>query len=446
MTVAAKQLVTSGLRQTSRSLPWRALSRLNYYSSSARLDRHFSSKTPSKTATLSKFLSETIRNTGPISLANFMRQCLINPSSGYYINKDPFGKHGDFITSPEISQMFGELVGIWVLAQWTLQGQPDKVRLVELGPGRGTLMDDLLRAGRSFPQFANAIKEVYMIEASPTLRNMQRKLLCGEQSCLKHADSGYRCSTKWDNTIYWFESIKEVPREQVATFIIAHEFFDALPILQFENTNQGWRERLVDCIVSPTSLEPQFYMTVPNQSTPSTNIIPQTHERYSKLPVGSKVEICPEAWDVADQMSEIIATAQLGGALVVDYGPSDTIPIDTLRGIKEHKLVSPLETPGEADLSADVDFQAIKIAAQQHHSVDIYGPVEQGDWLHTMGIGARATALANTQTSEEGKKRIASAYNRLVEKGGGAMGKVYKVMSMLPKGSKTPVGFGGSLD
>lgn len=395
---------------------------------------------------LKRFLTETIRSTGPISLANFMRQCLINPSSGYYINKDPFGKHGDFITSPEISQMFGELVGIWILAQWTVQGQPNEVRIVELGPGRGTLMDDLLRAGRSFPQFSSAIKEINMIEASPTLRNMQRKLLCGESSSLTPADSGYRCSTKWGNTIYWYENIKEVTRKNVPTFIVAHEFFDALPIVQFENTDSGWRERLVDCVVSPATMESNFHMSFGPNSAPSTQIIPRTHERYSKLPVGSKVEICPEAWDISSQVADIVETAGFGGALFVDYGPADTIPIDTLRAIKDHKLVSPLDNPGEADLSADVDFEALRIAAQRNHNVDVYGPVEQGDWLHTMGIGARATALANSQTTDEAKQRISSAYSRLVGKGVGSMGKVYKVMSVLPKGSREPVGFGGSLD
>jgi NADH dehydrogenase [ubiquinone] 1 alpha subcomplex assembly factor 7 len=392
--------------------------------------------------TLSRFLAQTIKASGPISLATYMRQCLTNPSEGYYINKDPFGRAGDFVTSPEISQMFGELVGIWILAQWIAQGKPDRFRLVEFGPGRGTLMDDLLRAGRSFKQFDQSIKEIYMIEASPTLRHLQRNLLCGEGEVLTPADTGYRATTRWGTPIFWFETAKEIPRDKIATFVIAHEFFDALPVLQFEHTDNGWRERMVDC--NDDSNTPSFHMTVNPHWTPTSKVVPQSHERYSKLPVGSKVEICPEAWDVADQIAEVIETSR-GAALIVDYGPADTIPIDSLRAIKEHKIISPFLDPGEADLSTDVDFQALKVAATQNHQIDVHGPLDQGDWLHTMGIGSRATVLASNQRTDEGKKRIEQAYNRLVEKGGGAMGKVYKVMSFVPKGTPVPVGFGGDV-
>lgn len=421
-----------------------------------------------------------------------MRECLINPAGGYYINKDPFGKSGDFITSPEISQMFGELVGIWVLAQWMQQGEPTSARIIEFGPGRGTLMSDVLRSSKPFRQFNFAIKEVYFVEASPTLRNSQHKLICGNNELIE--ENGVFQSKALANGIpvFWVEDVKFLPENgDFANYIIAHEFFDALPIYQFEKVasdpsatsklpserDASWREFLVDyCVPKPTELQSQILL--PNQSiikasektksfetkpsfqlglapnwTIASRIIPKTHERYDKLPIGSKVEICPDAWEITEKMTSKIASSESaagkgkGGILIVDYGPADTIPVNSLRGIKDHKMVSPFENPGECDLSTDVDFQALKIAALQHfgNEVEVYGPVEQGDWLHTMGIGARATMLANAQSTEEGKKRVEQAYNRLVGRGGGAMGKLYKVMCIVPNNQPKPVGFGGDL-
>lgn len=430
-----------------------------------------------------------------------MRECLINPAGGYYINKDPFGKSGDFTTSPEISQMFGELVGIWILAEWMQQNKPASVRLIEFGPGRGTLMSDVLRSSKPFRQFNSAIKEVYFVEASPTLRASQHKLICGTNELVEDSTKGVFQSKALANGIpvFWVEDVKSLPENadgEFANYIIAHEFFDALPIYQFEKVatdpsatsklpserDASWREFLVDyCVPKPSEL--QSSILLPNQSiikaseksesldtkpsfqlglapnwTIASRIIPKTHERYDKLPIGSKVEICPDAWEITEKMTSRIVPSSFsspdaasgkgkGGILIVDYGPADTIPINSLRGIKDHKLVSPFEHPGECDLSTDVDFQALKIAALQHYGndIEVYGPVEQGDWLHTMGIGARATMLANAQSTEEGKKRVEQAYNRLVERGGGAMGKLYKVMCIVPNNQPKPVGFGGDL-
>jgi SAM-dependent MidA family methyltransferase len=280
-----------------------------------------------------------------------------------------------------------------------------------------------------------------MIEASPTLRDMQRKLLCGDNTNLTATDGGYRGPSLWRQLpIFWYETISEIPRDGVPTFIVAHEFFDALPIFSFENTVDGWKERLVGY----DNVARKFFLASSKESTPMAQVVTKSHQRYEKLGVGSKVEVCPEGWDIAEQLAQIIDKCG-GSALVVDYGPADTIPVETLRAIKDHRIVSPFEGPGEADLSADVDFQGLKIAATYNNSVDVVGPVEQGDWLHQLGIGARATALANSQTDTAAKKRIAQAYNRLVEKGGGAMGKIYKVMGIVPKGAPAPIGFGGGV-
>ncbi|KAK9455276.1 S-adenosyl-L-methionine-dependent methyltransferase [Dipodascopsis uninucleata] len=438
------------------------------YKLDVRVLYRYNSTSPSTSSTqapgkqpLSRILADIIKTTGPISVAAYMRQCLTNAELGYYINKDPFGVSGDFITSPEISQMFGELVGIWIITQWMALDRPKSCRLIELGPGRGTLMADMITAFQSFPYFAPTINEISMVDASPTLRQKQHETLCGNAQ-LEKVGFGYQSKTKAGIPIVWYETLKDIPNDDLSHFIIAHEFFDALPIHQFEKTPNGWRELLVDYRVPEgktqlslpnqiTNLESKatFHLTTPNFATPSSKIIPESSSRYSQLPVNSKIEISPESWDIALDIAKRVSGAEegtsRGSALIIDYGPADTIPVDTLRAIKKHHIVSPFDEPGTADLSADVDFTALKNVAIEHGQVDVHGGVEQGDWLHELGIGARATVLANRQKTKEGKDRIAKAYNRLVERSGGAMGKVYKVMAFVPKGMSVPVGFGGSV-
>ncbi|KAK9484288.1 S-adenosyl-L-methionine-dependent methyltransferase [Lipomyces starkeyi] len=424
-----------------------------------------SSSPPSSTQTkrkLGDILADVVKTNGPISVAAYMRQCLTNPESGYYINKDPFGTEGDFITSPEISQMFGEVVAIWCITEWIAQRRPRQIKLIELGPGRGTLMRDMLKAFQSFAQFKNTIVDICLVEASPTLRTTQHGTLC--DSAMTETEDGFSSVTRYGIPIKWYVNLKEVPTD-ITSFIIAHEFFDALPIHQFEHTQNGWREIMIDYSVpqvkTAVSLpgqtrsfdeDPKFHLTVLPYYTPSSKIGPESSPRYKNLPVKSKIEISPESWDVAKELALRISEQRTpeaptgsGAALVIDYGPAETIPVDTLRAIKGHHFVSPFEEPGTADLSADVDFTALKLVAEQEGNVAVHGAVEQGDWLHALGIGARATMLASQQTTPEGKDRIAKEYHRLVERSGGAMGKIYKVMAFTPRGTPTPVGFGGGV-
>lgn len=423
--------------------------------------------TSSSTSILSKYLTETIKTTGPLSLAAYMRQCLTNPEAGYYINKDPFGKQGDFITSPEISQMFGELVGIWFLSQ-SMLNHSKRIRLVELGPGRGTLMDDILRTSQSFGAFHKSIEQVCLVEASPTLRIEQAKLLGDDNYNMAEPDAqeSFQVMSKYNIPVRWMENIKEIQNDpDVSTYVIAHEFFDALPIHQFEKTDKGWRELLVDCNqeegeenknntpsslgvkkIDNNQLEKGFHLTLNPSATPSSQVIPKTHERYDKLMTNSRVEICPEAWEISAEIGRLINENEGSAALIIDYGPADTIPINTLRGIRNHKIVSPFEKPGTADLSADVDFQALAIASKiKYPNIDVHGPVTQGDWLHTMGIGARATVLATNAKTAEARKRVADSYKRLVDQGINGMGKLYKVMALTSSSTSKPVGFGGDL-
>lgn len=349
-------------------------------------------------------LIQAINLRGPLSLAHYMRLCLTHPTEGYYSNRDPFGSKGDFITSPEISQMFGELTGINILSQWINIGQPKSFRIVEFGPGRGTMLDDLLRAAKAFPNFFKSLEEIMLVESSPKLQEIQEKKLGVYQKKLN-----------------WYNLAKELPRDGKPTFIIAHEFFDALPIHQFERTETGWRERLVT-----NDDNGQFKLVLGPPRSVFGRIL-ENQARFQNLPTSSQIEVCPQAWDIAKELSSILL-ANSGGLLIMDYGPSTTIPINTFRGFKDHKQVSPFEVePGSADLTADVDFKALSDIFSQH-KLRVDGPVTQRHWLHEMGIGARATILYNNQRSETGRQRIASAYSRLVDPVG--MGKTYKIMGV----------------
>ncbi|KAI9784042.1 MAG: hypothetical protein M1816_001073 [Peltula sp. TS41687] len=457
---------------------------------------------------LARHLAEAIKTTGPISLAYYMRQCLTSPDGGYYTSskpdKDQFGQKGDFITSPEISQIFGELIGIWFVAEWMAQGKPAQgVELIELGPGRGTLMDDMLRTIRNFKEFASVIKAVRLVETSPALRDSQKRLLCADAP-MKETSDGFQSSSKYSGLpITWTENIRHVPKgdanpvnftrvcmlragldRDMTPFIIAHEFFDALPIHVFQSVStaqngtsqaQGsstfdpsrrpqWREMLVSPTPSSPNRkddDPEFQVGLSKTSTPHSLLLPEISDRYKALKpqVGATIEIGPEAHSYAEEFARRIGggnkaqetkPAPSGAALIIDYGPASTIPINSLRGIRAHQIVSPFSAPGLVDLSADVDFTALAEAAlRASPNVEVYGPVEQGDFLQTMGIKERAEFLGNgiKAADVEKRKRLESGWRRLVERGGGGMGKIYKAMAIVPAsgGKRRPVGFGGDV-
>ncbi|MCJ1431010.1 hypothetical protein MMC27_000360 [Xylographa pallens] len=437
-----------------------------------------------------------------------MRQCLTSPDGGYYTtqsrDRDQFGQKGDFITSPEISQIFGELLGIWLVAEWMAQGRKSSgVEIVEVGPGRGTLMDDMLRTIRNFKPLAASIEAVYLVEASPSLRNKQKQLLCGDEP-IEEIDIGFRSRSKYSNLpVIWCEDIRFVPNDPTKTpFIFAHEFFDALPIHAFQSvapsplppsTIQGlngpvslskptaasltpqWRELVVTATASPSPTStptptpqlPDFQLSLAKASTPNSLVLPETSPRYKALKPypGSVIEICPEARSYAAEFARRIGGSPLpsktsstnsstqttkptpsGAALILDYGPSATIPTSTLRGIRAHALVSPFVSPGQVDLSADVDFTALAEAAvEASPGVEVHGPVEQGAWLERMGIRERAAMLGKPGGVES--EVVRTSVERLVERGGGGMGRLYKVLAIVPEGGgRGVVGFGGDVD
>lgn len=341
---------------------------------------------------LSALLLQEIQHEGPISVERFVALALGHPEYGYYMRRDPFGAKGDFITAPEISQMFGEMLAVWMVSVWQAQGCPPAA-LVEMGPGRGTLMQDFLRASRHVPGFHESLS-IHLIETSPRLREIQQEKLHS-----LHPD------------IHWHQELEEAPDRPV--FLLANELFDALPIRQYVKTAKGWVERLIDaredklCFASGTKI-----VSLP--------------EYDPNLPPGSLVETCPEGEKLMAQIASRITRHGVGAALVVDYGYGGFQAGETFQAVRNHRYHPVLETPGEADLTAHVNFAALARAARGE-GAHVFGPVGQGDFLEMLGIRARTERLS-TDANEAQKTAILSDLERLTSKE--QMGTLFKVMAI----------------
>ncbi|WP_371682037.1 class I SAM-dependent methyltransferase [Microvirga sp. 17 mud 1-3] len=325
---------------------------------------------------------------GPITVERYMSLCLAH----YYATRDPLGSAGDFTTAPEISQMFGELIGLWMLETWHAMGRPGSLRLVELGPGRGTLMADLLRAGRLMPDFL-AAASVHLVETSPALRERQKAAL---------STSGVPVS--------WHDRLEDVP--EGPTLIVANEFFDALPVRQFIGTERGWCERLVglegEALAFGLKPEPEASLGSPPR-------------------LGAMLEWPVAGLAVATGIARRLAR-QRGAALFIDYGYWGPAFADTLQAVKGHAYADPLADPGEADLTTHVDFHRIAQAAAGE-SLRIHGMATQGDFLESLGIAARAATLKR-QASPAQAETIDHALQRLTGRGPQAMGELFKVLAL----------------
>ena len=358
---------------------------------------------------LDRLLRTRIKLNGPITLADYMAECLGHPKHGYYMNRDPFGAAGDFITAPEVSQMFGELLGLWCADYWEQIGGPDPVRLVELGPGRGTLMADALRAANAMPEFRQAV-DVHLVETSPALRAQQSDRLA-------------------DATPTWHDRLDDVPGGPA--LIIANEFFDALPVHQLQFTEAGWRERLVALDAEGDALC-QVLAPTP---TPAEALIP-IRLRDQTPPVGSVVEVSPAAVALARALSERLV-ADGGAALVIDYGRSWSAPGETLQAVRGHRSHPILTDPGTADMTAHVDFGTLVRAAVEAGAAS-HGPVPQGLFLCTLGLETRAETLAANATPEQ-TRDIEQACRRLI--GTQEMGTLFKVLALTRPDLPIPAGF-----
>ncbi len=344
---------------------------------------------------------------GPITLAQFMTMALHDPSHGYYATRDPFGVAGDFITAPEISQMFGELLGLWCVQVWHDQGRPDRIRLIELGPGRGTQMADMLRAARVVPEFLAAL-EVVLVEASPALTALQTERL---------KDSGV--------PLNWAARFEDAPGDG-PLIVIANEFFDALPIRQYVKTKRGWCERMVT--LGPNGV---LDFALAPVAIPNTMIPPGRGE----APEGAVCEISATAMALSEKIARAVA-ARGGGALIVDYGYDRPDFGETLQAVADHAFAAVLAEPGRSDLSAHVDFPALSGAATRG-GASVFGPIGQGEFLDGLGIAARAHRLAaqNPQTETV----LAAALERLVNPE--QMGTLFKALAIVPNSAPNPPGF-----
>jgi len=357
------------------------------------------------TTELGRRIARRIALGGPISVAEFMAEALGHPTLGYYRRAPILGAAGDFVTAPEISQMFGEILGAWLADRWQAMGRPGGVRLVELGPGRGTLLADALRATRGVAGFHAAL-ELHLVEINQTLRDRQAASL-----------APYRPS--------WHERFDEIPAGPL--LLVANEFFDALPVRQFHRAPHGWVERMVGLASDGETLS---FALAPG-ITPFARLLPEASE-------GANAELCEAACGLAAAIGERVG-ADGGWALIVDYGRAASGPGASLQAVRDHRGVGFLERPGETDLSADVDFGALaKAACSAGHRVRAFGPVTQGDFLARLGIRQRADAL-KARASEQQRHAIDAALERLIAPG--QMGTVFRVLAVGDDRSAAPAGF-----
>jgi len=361
-----------------------------------------------ETTPLEERLITLIKTNGPITVADYMADALGHPHEGYYTSRTAIGAEGDFTTAPEISQIFGELIGVWLVQSWIDLGEPKSFKLVEMGPGRGVLMADVLRAAELRPEFLNAA-EVWLVETSGRMRHEQQRRLRDVRP-----------------TIDWADTVSDVP--DGPSLIIANEFFDCLPVRQFVRTAAGWRERLVGLSPEETSLA---FTHAPSPPAPETPL-PEKED----VDEGAIVEICDEQQILADTLAARLVE-QNGRALVLDYGRIKSGPGETLQAVRSHEYWPVLSSPGRADITAHVDFKALD-ATVIENGAGAYGPVPQGAFLESLGLTLRVERLCAGKSPKEqadihaGAHRISSPTQ---------MGEIFKAFCISSPNLPPPPGF-----
>lgn len=351
-------------------------------------------------------LKGRIAHEGKISVADYMEACLADTGAGYYTTRDPIGARGDFITAPEISQMFGELLGLWAVAVWQSMGEPASVTVAELGPGRGTLMEDALRAWRSVPQFLAAVR-VALVETSPALRDRQREALRGSPV-----------------PVQWLDRVEELPHGPL--IVIANEFLDALPVRQLVRRGCDWHERCVG-----VDRHGAFTFTEGDAAADLSSTNPRDASD------GAIFEIRPGVEQLMTALASRAKEAPLA-ALFVDYGHDETGFGDTLQAVRNHRYADPLAAPGKADLTAHVDFAALRDAAEKQ-GLKVYGPMPQGEFLLKLGLETRRDRLlANAVPAQ--RDAILSGAARLIDPP--QMGVLFKALAVTNDGLAPPPPFG----
>lgn len=348
---------------------------------------------------LARKIKALIRASGPISVTDYFALCLADPEYGYYRTRDPFGAAGDFITAPEVSQLFGEMLGVFLVHAWQKHGGPVGVRIAEIGPGRGTMMADMLRVvARIEPDlYENAT--IHLIETSARLRAIQQETLG------THA-----------GRVTWHDSFEDLPDGFV--LLAANELFDAIPIRQFVKTPSGFRERMVGLNADD---ELTFAAGVAGIDPV---LLPDTHRT---APDGTIFEIAPAREAVMATIGERIARCG-GTALIIDYGHFVSGFGDTLQAVLRHDFDPPLAHPGEADLTSHVDFERLAGAAASA-GLHVHGMLHQGDFLLGLGLGERASALGRNRDAAT-QQSILADVERLAGSGVGKMGDLFKVLAV----------------
>jgi SAM-dependent MidA family methyltransferase len=350
---------------------------------------------------LGQRLAAQIAATGPITVAQYMTACLYDPQDGYYATRPALGPDGDFLTAPLISQMFGELIGVWAVACWRMLGEPSEVRLVEIGPGDGTLMSDLLRAARHGGGFLEAA-DLWLVEVSDPLRAKQAERLGGE--------------------VRWARELADVP-VGAPLLLVANELLDCLPTRQFVRTAVGWAEQVV-------GVDDQGGLAFGLAATPVSGLLPDA-------PEGAVFEQSAAQAAVGAEIGARVA-ADGGAALLIDYGRAEPEFGDTLQAVRRHVKVAPLACPGEADLTVHADFPAVLAAAREQGAETAI--LTQAAFLANLGIGPRAEALL--RAAPERSARLGRQLHRLI--GGDEMGELFKAACIHSPGWIPPAFEGAS--
>lgn len=352
---------------------------------------------------LENIIKDEIRQKGPMNLARYMALCLGHAEHGYYMTRDPFGAQGDFTTAPEISQMFGEMIGAWVADTWMKMGMPSKFILLECGPGRGTLMMDVMRATKNVENFHNAV-QLHLMETSPVLKEIQKKNL-----------------TQYGPS--WHDGLSTLPQD-CPVILIGNEFLDALPVRQLTFDGTDWYEKFVDLDINDTLRLCEKEADNEVKSALPAFLIPPK--------AGEQVEVSLHQKSFLNDAMNIVLK-QGGIILFVDYGFIHNVAGDTLQAVKNHQYCDIFETPGEADITAHVNFAEISSVAMSKN-MTVHGPVSQGEWLKRLGITIRADQLIQNATEKQ-RRDIGSALDRLVgveknmKDGRGQMGALFKVIA-----------------
>ena len=371
---------------------------------------------------LSKIIAK-IKATGPITVFEYMQEVLYMPYHGYYSSHPRIGAKGDFITSPEISQVFGELLGVWLVSEWMKQGKPKKAQIVELGPGNATLTEDIIRILYQL-KVHNEFACVNLIETSPYFTKVQFDRLCKEENfdkpdlCIR---SGF---TKLGLPVYWYDSVKDIP--VAPSYFVANEFFDALPIHQFQRADGKWREVMID------RDDDKLRFILPKFNT--TSITAYSHLFQDST--SEEVEVNPLAIVATEYVSSYLKDGRIGSCIIVDYGNEESRNF-TLRGFKNHKGWNVLLEPGTADLTADVNFGLLKNVASKY--VTVHGPVTQNAFLHRMGVRERMAVLLKQSVGKDQKKELIKSYEYLTSDK--FMGERFKVLALTTFDKETPYGF-----